>query len=157
VESRTELCLWIDQSLDLVSNKELYKIYFASINPTEYEDVIYISNYEKGIELVLTPEKVVISIHLFGKNTVDHGSFRGKIPFELNFSYSRKEVVEVLGIAHLNGGGHSDAFLGYINNWEKYIYPDLTLVIEYSNQYEKIEMLTISSLSLENALNRNNS
>lgn len=151
-----EIVELIDKNLEVVKKERLFQIFFiGAILDTKEEDVDYLSNYDKGIELVLSKQKIIWSIHFFGKEGPFHKRFVDKLPFGITFSFSRQDVRSIFGVPHRNGGGHTSVALGHVNRWDKYLLSTYSLRFEYTLDEKEIVMLTVASLELEGALNIN--
>jgi hypothetical protein len=148
-----EMIEWIDKDLNDIVGTNAYQQYFSHITPTYEEDRQYFSNNAQGIELILSIEKSVLSIHFFGEKRKDEKSFKGELPLSIKFSFSRKTVQSIFGIPTRSGGGHHQILYGLIPLWDKYILHDFSLHFEYSNDENSISLLTAGSLSLESQLN----
>ena len=141
---------WINKDLKYISTKQLYQYFFSNtLLNDEEENVFYISNYDKGIELVLSRFKIIESIHLFGKDSKEQKQFKGELPLNISFSFSRQKVISLFGAPKKSGGGHRNILIGLINEWDKYYFSTYSLRFEYSKDEKEIMLLTIASLTLE--------
>lgn len=149
-----EIYLWIDKELESIKETELYLYFFrqATLNKEE-ESVDYLSNYNKGIELVLSKNNVIQSIHFWGTEGENHQQYKDKLPLDINFVYSRQQIHSLFGFPDKQGGSHRNLLLGYINVWDKYFLPKHSIRFEYSENENAILMLTIASLNLEKVFN----
>ena len=149
-----EIVSWIGKKSNSIDSSLLFKDYFKSCQQEELENTIYLSNKTKGIELVMTSTLIITSIHLFSgnnsRNNLLYNSFTGKLPDNLEFSFNRENVHLLIGIPFESGGGQEVVYLGYVPFWDKYYFNNYSIHIQYSNAFESIDMLTVSSLILNN-------
>ena len=149
-----EIISWVGKKLNSIDSSLLFKDYFRSCQQEELENTIYLSNKTKGIELVMTNTLIITSIHLFSgnnsRNNLPYNSFTGKLPGNLEFSFSREDIHLLLGIPSESGGGQEVVYLGYVPIWDKYYFNNYSIHIQYSNTFESFNMLTVSSLILNN-------
>jgi hypothetical protein len=144
------LIKWIDKDLEYVSKEYFYKHFFDGIElNNKEEDVFYLSNYDKGIELVLSKFKIIESIHFFGKDSTEQKEYKEELLLNISFSFSRQKVIDLLGVPAKSGGGHRNILVGLINVWDKYYFPTYSLRFEYSKDEKNILLLTVASLALE--------
>src|SRR5262245_23834371 len=107
---------WLDKRLDTISNSELFLKYFIDTPLTEGENVFYLNRNDKGIDIVLSIDLVILTVHLFSGNN-NNGKFKESLPFNVKFSMSRSEILEIFGQPKQNGGGHRNLYLGWIPLW----------------------------------------
>ena len=147
---------WINKDLNYILTKESYQYFFEDVKLDEEEDdTFYLSNYAKGIELVLSKDKIVESIHLFGVEMTDQKQFEYELPLNIHFSFTRENIIGVLGKPPRHGGGYKDIHAGFINTCDKYYFSTYSLRFEYSQDEKWIVLITIGSLALEDVLNIN--
>lgn len=140
---------WINKRLaDLVSENE-FSFFFTGIDLIKIENSFYLTNKSKGIELVLSIDKTITSVHFFSKIERSYSCFSLILPKELEFSDSRLIVQSKLGKPNRSGGGVNDLYLGYIHAWDKYYFQEYSLHLEYSENNDTIRIITIGSLELE--------
>jgi hypothetical protein len=144
-----ELTTWIDKKFEDVSKGEFFEVYFANIPFESIEDTYFLSNQLKGIDVTLTDKLIVKSIHLSSGSHSGNKQFKGELPFNLEFTMSRKMIQKLMGIPNITGGGFKDSLFGYINQWDKYLFDTFSLHLQYSNDESYIELLTIGSLEFE--------
>lgn len=149
-----EFFQWIDKNLNNIKGKPIYDVYFNGILLDEdYEDVSYLTNYEKGISLVVSKSNVITSIHLFGNDGPEQKRFKDELPLNVSFSFSRQNVLTLFGRPNKSGGGHTSVLIGFMNTWDKYNFPSYSLRFEYSKDESEIVLITFASLTLEAAFN----
>lgn len=147
-----EICNWIDKSIFSIKNQETYEFYFSKIEENKIEDSIYLSNREKGVEIVLSLDQIIVSIHFLSGNTIGYAQYKGSLPHEIEFSFTRDDVQNKLGTPQKHGGGYKDVFSGHIPFWDKYLLDKYSLHLQY-NAKEEIDIITIGSLKLESYFN----
>src|SRR4051812_36021089 len=91
---------WIDKNIEDILKDPVYQLYFQGVNMTKEEDDFYLSRLDKGIELVLSNEKNIISIHFFGEKD---RNFIGDLPNRLKFSFNKAEIHEIFGLPYRIG------------------------------------------------------
>lgn len=116
-----EIIEWIDKQLKYVEKSPLFKKYFDGIEIIEDEGRNYLFNPKFGIDIVLSDDLKVQSIHFFSEQKRKNKEFNGSMPFNLNFSMNRSIVKQILGIPNKTGGGYTN-MLGKIPFWDKYLF-----------------------------------
>jgi hypothetical protein len=145
-----ELTNWIDEPIDRISNTDLFALYFKDCVSIEDVQCFYLTNLNKGIELVLSESKVIRTIHLYGS---PESLFEEEIPLGLSFSLSRTQVINRFGKPLRSGERHRNLYLGMVQSWDKYLLADFSIRFEYNNEESDILLITIASLGLEKYLN----
>jgi len=141
---------WINQSAKDLSFDRNYKRYFSCTEMKQDEKVFYLSNLEKGIEIVLSIDKRVQSIHFFDQ---DESRFKGILPFGISFGFSQAKIRSIYGKSYRKGGGVRNIYLGYIKEWDKYLLEECSIRFEYNDSKDHIGLITIASLALESYFN----
>ena len=142
---------WIDRDLNEIREDRLFKYYFNGVAPCEEDGVPYLLNASGGINMVLSDQSSVRSIHLFSANDCDCNGFSGSIPFDLKFSMSRKDTNRIFGKPDRKGGGYTD-FLGYLPAWDKWFLENCSLYIQYGTGHQTIDLLAITAPGMESYL-----
>lgn len=142
---------WIDKELREVKADPLYRYYFDGIRMGEDDGVSYLLNASEGINMVLSDQSYVRSVHLFSGNDYNCNSFDGSIPFELTFRMSRHVINRKFGHPDRKGGGYTD-FLGFLPAWDKYFLENCSLYVQYSIDQKNIELMAIASVGMESYL-----
>ena len=88
---------WIDKELGAISKDPLFVYYFEGANLNEIEDSFYLCNKAAGIEMVLSNDLTISSIHLFSGKKGDFEVYKGELPFGLTFCLSQREIQTCLG------------------------------------------------------------
>jgi hypothetical protein len=142
---------WIDKELNEIRGLPLFKDCFQKALIEEDDGVSYLFNASKGINLILSDNFSVGSIHLFSGNNNETKRYRGVIPFDLDFSMSRTVVNRKFGSPDRKGGGYTD-FLGTEPAWNKYFLENCSLHIQYAMDKNSIDFIAIASLGKESYL-----
>ena len=140
---------WIDRELASINKTEIYKIYFTEILINEIGDSNYLTNEEKGIGIVLNKDFLIVSIHLYSGDDGVCKIFKGKLPFDVKFNYSKNEVEYKMGEPNDTGGGYSHSLFGYVTEWSKYYFENYSLHFQYSVDKTFIKLIRIASLREE--------
>jgi len=148
-----EIINLIDKNLKGINSTEVFKKYFEGILVEEIDDSYYLTNKVKGIGLVIDSAFIINSIHLYSGNDDTAETFRGGIPFDMEFSFGRDKIHAVLGKPIKSGGGHKILYMGYINYWDKYYFDNFSMHFQYSIDNSCIDLITIASLQLEEYFN----
>jgi hypothetical protein len=144
---------WIDKELKDISKTKLYYYFFGYAPIQTVDGTNYISNKEKGIELVLANEKIISTIHFFGDGRPDEKKFRETMPLNINLNCSRQQILDNFGMPNESGGGQRNLYFGTIPYWDKYFFDTYSLHFQYSDEKTKIDLVTIMSLDLEKQFN----
>jgi hypothetical protein len=142
---------WIDKELSELKGMPLFKACFQKTIIEEDDGVSYLFNAPKGINLILTDDFSVGSIHLFSGNNNETKRYRGIIPFDLKFSMSRTVINRKFGRPDRKGGGYTD-FLGTLPVWDKYFLKNCSLHIQYATDTNSIDFIALASLGKESYL-----
>ncbi|MEL7534280.1 MAG: hypothetical protein AAFN10_23445, partial [Bacteroidota bacterium] len=122
-----------------------FQKYFSETELEKIDRKYYLTNHEKGIEIVLDHEKIIEAIHLFGFGNLGIIPFSGKLPAGLKFENDEHDVDKMLkSLKFDSGGGDEIPFLGKSNMWRKYYENDYYLRVEFKE--EKIKQITIGNL-----------
>lgn len=140
---------WLDRTIEEFKIDSFFEEYFGNCTLDEGVDGYYLSNYEEGIELVLSKEKKLTAIHFFSGQTDEYHMFKKEIIPNISFNSSRNNVIEVLGQPNDSGGGEEHFIFGYINSWDRFFKKNYVLRFEYQKNEKSILLITFSSLTLE--------
>jgi hypothetical protein len=117
-------------------------------------DRYYIKCENYGLEFLFSKSKVLNSIYLKSHNYCkiweendEIKQFTGILPRNLKFEMPPEIVHQTLGNPDISGGG--GFFVGRIPVWNKYLFENYSLHIQYTEDLSSIELITIMSLSLE--------
>lgn len=146
---KNNIASWIDQPLIHIENSELFAFYFQRSLLENIDDIYFLKNEDKGIDLILNSNKIATSIHLFSKDFQNFNQFVGDIPYSLEFENSIEKVHQKLGKPDSYGGGFDHEIFGYVEKWEKYFFNDFSIHIRYSKGQGGILLITIGSLTFE--------
>ncbi|MGN6340455.1 MAG: hypothetical protein ACTHML_05810 [Ginsengibacter sp.] len=141
-----EFVNWIDERIEKVILEPSYNLYFSETSLVQDDNVFYLSNINKGIELVLNADKYVQSIHFFGEKNKE---FEGELPFKVKFNFTRSKILERFGKPFRSGGGHNNIYIGYVKSWDKYLTGNCSIRFEYDEYDKHIFLVTVASLKLE--------
>lgn len=147
-----ELINWIDKPLSEVKRTKEFNEYFFEIEIETIEDEKYMFNPEKGIDIVMNKTTNIHTIHLFSGRTSESKRYAGEIVFNLNFEMKQSDIFKALGKPNRYGQEHKDIF-GTVPAWDKYYYDSYSLHLQYNSTNERIDLITLSSLTLEPYLN----
>ena len=148
-----EIIKWIDKELKQVQQLESFLKYFAGKEIVKDDLDRYISNESEGIDIVMSKDLIINTIHLSSKLNKNRLQFDGELPFEVKFSFSRNEIRKLLGAPNKTGGGHELLYVGYVPFWDKYHFESYTVHFQYSVNNLSINVITIASLQLEEYFN----
>lgn len=148
-----EIVSWIDNELRGVSGTPLFKKYFEDVEELKEENTLYLLNSDEGIGVTMPLNLIISTIQLYSEGKDGCRMFKGELPFNLQFSYSRDEVRSRLGMPKKSGGGKTVLYIGYTPYWDKYFLDGCTLHFQYSNDDNSIQLITIGSLGLEEYFN----
>lgn len=140
---------WLNKKVDDISNTLLFSRYFEKAILSKIEETFYLTNKFKGIEVVLSINLVVTSIHFFSDLNEETNAFQEELPLKIKLTYDRIKIRQILGTPNKNGGGIEVQILGYILCWDKYCFNNFSLHIQYSKNNNLINMVTIASLDIE--------
>lgn len=142
---------WLGLDLATVSQGTLFKYFFSNIQPDNIDDTFYLTNSDKGIELVISEEKLVTTIHLFSGEDGEYGPFNDDMPFNLSFSMSKEDLRKFFGNPERTGGGHNALYIGYVDPWEKFYLNPYTIHVVYKKG--SIAKISLGLLSMESYFN----
>ncbi|MGZ3776388.1 MAG: hypothetical protein ACXVI9_01950 [Mucilaginibacter sp.] len=144
-----ELAGWIDKDIKSISNTKLFLKYFSEIQIEEIEGTFFFNNEEKGIDIILADNEIVRAIHLNSGTYLGVGSFPGDLPYSLKFTYGINDVRKLMGVPDNTSGDYKVPAFGGKRSWDKYFFNNYTLHIQYSNQEDYIELVTVESKAFE--------
>ena len=145
------LTTWIDKGLAEIRGDSLFQHFFNGIEMVEIEGRYYLDNKQLGLDMVLSDQLLVRTIHLHGYSE-GYKTYKGELPFGLLFSMSRSALRKKMGEPAKSGGGHLDIF-GRVPTWDKYCFEGFSLHLQYPKKENTIDMITLASLSLEAQFN----
>jgi len=76
----------------------------------------------------------------------DTRCYPDELPFTLHFEFSREQTRKLLGFPVKSGGGDFSFLYGTVPLWDKYFYKDFSLHIQFYENLESVELITIDSL-----------
>lgn len=147
-----EIINWIDKDLSKVKLTELFIKYFEGRKIVQDEMDYYLSNEEKGIEIVISTVFEINTIHLFSKYE-NYMQFEDELPFNIEFSLTKVDIRSLLGEPSRTGGGTNALYIGFVYPWDKYYFDNYTMHFQYSIDELAISIITIGSLKLEEYFN----
>jgi hypothetical protein len=137
---------WIDKRVNEVKQSFPFEEYFNSIDLEKGTDVLFMFNPLLGIDLILNNRSIIKSVHFYSEKDSDGiKAFKGKLPFNLEFNFSRSHSREKLGIPNQVGGGDFSFLYGITPPWDKYFYEAFNLHLQFSEDQNKIDLITIDS------------
>lgn len=148
-----QLYNWVDKKLIEINKADTFLKYFKDIELFKGFDCYYLTNKMKGIGLVADVNYIVNTIHLYSDGYEASKEFQDPLPWNLKFFFGQDKIRGLLGKPSKSGGGEKVLYIGYINNWDKYYFDNYALHFQYSADNKKIELISISSLNLENYFN----
>ena len=147
-----ELISWIDKELKEIRTSALFLKYFRNEEIYKDEMDYYFSNKKLGIDMVMSNNFIITTIHLFS-NTLNYEKFEGELPFNIEFSFTRTKIERIFGAPNKSGGGITALYIGFVPFWAKYYFDKYSLHFQYSVDDLSISMITIGSLGLEEYFN----
>jgi hypothetical protein len=148
-----EISDWVDKELKDLYGAPLFKKYFRNIEMIQDEDTVYFLNKSEGIGITMPKTLRIDTIQLYAEGKDGSSMFKADLPHNLNFSFNRTKVRQTLGVPQRSGGGQTILYIGYTANWDKYFFDRYTLHLQYANDNNSIQLLTIASLKLEEYFN----
>ncbi len=146
---------WINKNIEEVNFTELFNLYFKEYETLKDEDVYYMINKEKGIDIMLSNDNIITSIHFYSGEHGDSKAYTDKLPNGISFCLSRENIHSLFGVPDKTGGGEFNVFFGRVKKWDKYFYADYSVHLEYSDSEDKILLITCASKKLEPYFNIN--
>jgi len=137
---------WIGKNIAEIKEDFFYKKYFSMIPLEKGIDVYFLFNPLMGIDLILEENYKIKSIHFYSGKTKTASRFSDGLPLNLDFSFSRIKSKQVLGTPGKSGGGGFSFIYGTIPPWDKYFYDKFSLHLQFSEDQNEIELITIDSL-----------
>lgn len=140
-----EIINWIGKDLKEINKTVLYNDYFGNVPIEKGIDVFGLYNPDKGIDIILQENNRIKAIHFFSGTQEGSAKFVDKLPFDFNFDFSRNDVRMLLDVPDLSGGGDFSFIYGKTPPWDKYLFENFKLHLQYSSDEKSIELLTIES------------
>lgn len=137
---------WIGKPLSQIKDNLLYRRYFDSISLERGIDVWFLLNLEMGIDLILFENYYVKAIHFYSGKKEKTSRYIDNLPFNLDFSFTNNQTRLLLGEPDLSGGGDFSFLYGDTPAWDKYLFENYTLHIQFSEVDKSIDLLTIDSI-----------
>ena len=144
-----EILEWIDKSFSEIQHTLLFGRYFDSIQLEKGTDVYYLFNGALGIDIIINENYIVKSIHFYSGKQNNINQFSDKLPLNLTFSLSRDETRKILGEPKKQGGGDFSILYGVTPAWDKYLFKNFTINLQFDKNKMKIDLVTVDSLNLE--------
>ena len=116
-----QLTKWIDKNIEELGDNEIYTQFFSGKVVFTIDQDKYLSNPEKGLDIVMFDSMKIHTIHLFSGNTADAKQFTGEMVQQINFKMSREAVKKILGNPNRRGGGFKTIW-GNVPLWDKYYF-----------------------------------
>jgi hypothetical protein len=136
---------WVGKNLEEINSTVLYDYYFNKVPKKKGIDVYYLYNSQKGIDMILHEDNRIKAIHFYSGKQEGASKFAEELPFNLNFSFSRADVQRLLRVVNFSGGGNFSFLYGPAPIWDKYLFENLSLHLQYSPDEKNIELVTIDS------------
>lgn len=138
-----DLKAWINKKLSDIQDTLYYSKYFDTIVLQEEVDGYSLFNPELGIDLILKPDQTIRAVHLYSENHKGAKSFKDQIPFGLKITFTMDETRELLGTPTITGGGDYSIIYGTAPSWDKYVFDDYFLHLQFSKN--KLDLLTLEN------------
>jgi hypothetical protein len=134
---------WIDKNINDVKRDRLFVKYFGSTSIEKGVEDYFLFNQEAGIDLTFEENCVVKSIHFYGRSKSGIKPFNGFLPLDLEFSFSREKSRTILGKPNFVGGGDFSFLYGLTPAWDKYLFKDFSLHLQFSKGENEIDLVTV--------------
>ena len=141
-----ELLEWIDKPISEVKDSLLYGKYFDSILLENAGDICFLLNAQLGVDVIFRDDLSIKAIHFYSGKQTGVNQFTDKLPLGLSFGNSRNQARSVLGDPLETGGGSHSVLYGTASPWDKYIYENFSLQLQFSENNDRIHLITIDSL-----------
>ena len=142
-----EIQVLINKEKRYLENEPLFQKYFNGIEEEEGIDVKFFLNRKLGIDIIISDKGYSTAIHFYSKHHKDIEEFKDELPFSLMFSYSQNKAREMLGIPNFVGEEGFSFLYGTIPPWDKYIYSNFSLHVQFTVNREEISLVTIEALN----------
>jgi hypothetical protein len=143
-----EILGWIDRRLPEIKDSVLYGKYFDTIILEEDIDEYSLFNPQLGLDLIVRLDFSIRAIHFYSGNQEGANKFMDKLPFDLDFSFTREQTRKMFGIPNESGGGGDSSVLyGTIPFWDKYRYDSFYLHLQFLPNNAGIDLVTVFSLN----------
>jgi len=136
---------WLDKNVNNINQDPLFIKYFGSKSIEKGIDVYWLFNPELGIDLIMREDYFIKSIHFFSGSQNDSRQFTDPLPLDLDFSFSRKKTRALLGEPDSIGGGGFSFLYGITPPWDKYLFDNYALHLQFSESEDEIDLITIGS------------
>ena len=138
---------WLNRNRTDIETDPIFQKYFDNVPVEEGTDAYFQLNAAKGIDLIMTPALNVKAVHFYSGVQEDINEFTGNLPCNLQFSLSRDKVRSMLSLPSASGGGGFSFLYGTTPFWDKYIFDDYTLHLQFSKNLERVDLITLEGLS----------
>ena len=136
-----QLLTWIDKSLDDISKTKLFLDFFSKeiLQKVEDIDTFYLINEIQGIDVILSDHFIVTAIHLYSGKYLGVNKFEGSLPFQIDFSFSRKKVRELMGSPDITSGDYMLSLSDHDHYWDKYFRNTYSIHLQYDKTEKYID------------------
>jgi hypothetical protein len=118
--------------------------YISESVESKYDTDIYMTNKDKGIELIFDEDKKLKCIHFFGEKNDEYKRFNGILPLGLSFSNDKQTLFNKIGNRKIaEGGGDILPILGKSNYWCKFQFEECRVRFEFND----VDEITLVSLT----------
>lgn len=140
---------FLNKSIDDLESNILFTQLFSIQNIEKNDQRFYLEETQKGIDLVFSEEKKLISIQLHSclDGNDEYKSYVGLLPFELRFNMPKKTIREKLGKPDQFSEGKTIPILGYYSSWDKYDDDNMSIHFQYTHDELGVSRLTLSPCS----------
>ncbi len=138
------------KKLSELETDELFQKLSEGARLKKIDNYHYLNGKKKKVELVFDEEKNLIAIHLHSDKHFSLEFLFGDSFANLNFMCPKAQVNKLLGTPSLNGAGIEIPILGKSTPWDKYLFEDFSIRFEYSDDNNKIIMISILSPNWKN-------
>lgn len=145
--SAMELLKWIDKDFSAIKDSVLFSRYFDAITLERGLGVFFLFNSVLGIDIIIREDKTVKAIHLYSGSDGNTSRFSDVLPFNLDFTSSRMEVVKKLGNPIMSSIGGVSFLYEETPQWDKFKVDKLFFHFQYGKISNEIDLVTMSSLN----------
>ncbi|MBW4536921.1 MAG: hypothetical protein KME09_23605 [Pleurocapsa minor HA4230-MV1] len=128
---------------DVVSN-DLFNSLFQSKQLEQIEDRYYLDSPTKGISLILFSNLKIKTFHLYAEGIQGYKQYTNDDIFKVSFNMPQEQVHKIFGQPDKSGKAERIPILGQSFPWEIYEFENAKLHFEYSNDFQKIRLITVS-------------
>jgi hypothetical protein len=118
---------------------------FSLLMKEKIDADFFLGDKKDGVVFSFSNEERLYQIDFYSEGYEDYKQFKGQLPHDITFDLSKKQINDLLGNPTVHQESRNIPILGIIPGVDSYTYQDHRLVFHYSENYDSLLLLTLTT------------